>query len=104
MLPVYRFQPYGLPDAGNGSVPDASRIGYLLAAGLRAFVGRIPDAYGKLLLSACNEVTGDIEREGVVSATVHAQLFAVQVNFRFPVYRPEMQQYPFPFPAGRYGK
>ena len=45
------LQPDGLPDAGDGGVPDAVGIQYLLPAGLRSTVGGIPNGDDDLLFS-----------------------------------------------------
>ena len=98
----HRLQPHRLPDAGGGRVPDAAGLAHLLAARLRAGVGRVPDRHDHLLLAAGLERVGDVEAEGVVAAAVLADLLAVDPDRRLPVHRAEVQQHApaLPVPAG----
>ena len=48
----HRLEPDRLPDAGDGRVQDAVGLEHLLAARLRAGVGRIPDGDDEFLLAA----------------------------------------------------
>src|SRR5439155_25694585 len=93
-----RLDPHGLPDDGGRGVPDALWLGVLLADGLIAFGGRIPDVDGDGVELA-GEVGGDVESEGVVAAGVLADFLAIDVNRGVPVHRAEIQQDFSAFPA-----
>ena len=47
----HRLHPHRLPDAGDRRVPDAAGLEHLLAARLRAGVGRVPDADDQFVLA-----------------------------------------------------
>ena len=96
-----RFQPNGLPNAGDGRVPDAAGIEHLLAARLRPLVDRIPDAHHDLLGLSRFEGLGDVEGERVVAAPVRTDLVPVDPDRGIPIDGAEVQQNPLTLPVGR---
>ena len=98
------FEPYRLPDAAHGGVPDAFGTVHLLAAGLAARVGGVPHAYLQLVV-ALLERRRDVEFEGREAAGVRSHADAVHPNVGFPVHCAEVQQHAFavPFRGDREG-
>src|SRR3954465_7610248 len=90
--PGHGLQPDGLPDAGDGRVPDAMRLLDLLAARLRSLVAGVPDADDDFLLALRLQGSGDVEVDRVVTALVLAGLLAVDPDDRVPVDGAEVQQ------------
>ena len=87
----YRLHPHALPDAGDGGVPDAAGVGYLLAARLQVVVGAVCDADRQMLLAG-HEVRGDVHGEAGVAARVHGNGLAVEADLGLPVYGVKVQQ------------
>ena len=95
------FEPYRLPDAAHGGVPDALGAVHLLAARLVAVVGRIPyanpDVVGTLF-----QGRRDVELERRIAARVAAYADAVHPDVGFPVYGAEVQQHALAVPFRGY--
>ena len=70
---------------------------HLLAARLLPCVGRIADRDDELLLGGAGlQAIGDVERERIVAAAVHAGRRAVDVDDGFPVDGAEIEQHAVP--------
>jgi len=99
-----RLQPHRLPDAAGGGVPDATRLAHLLADGLCAGVGGVPDRHDQLILAVGPDIIRDIETKGVIAAAVVAHLPAIDQHGRVEIHRAEMEQDAPPLPLGRQRK
>ena len=86
------LQPHGLPDAGDRRVPDALRLGHLLAARLPELVGRVVDGDRQLLLRVGAQRLGDVDAERVVAAAMIGDLASVHEHGAVPVARAHVQQ------------
>ena len=88
------LDPHGLPDAGDGGVPDAVGIEHLLAARIEGGIGGVPDGHDQLLRRGAGlQCAGDVEGERIVAAFVPADRMAVDEDLRLPVHRAEVQQH-----------
>ena len=85
------FEPYCLPDAAVGCVPDASGRDALLAVGLSA-IGGVPYGHLQLLLGILPKERCDVEGEGVGTAVVCSSQLTVHINVATPVHGTKMQQ------------
>ena len=99
----YGFQPDRLPDARHGGVPDAAGLAHLLATGLEAGVGAVPDADGQGVLAGLQRI-GDVQAERGVTARVAAGQDAVDPDVGFPVHGAEVQQDALSAPSLRDGE
>ena len=98
------LEPDCLPDPGLGGVPDRAAVEPLLAAGVRAVLGEVPDPHLEQLVGraltgrsggCCSrESPGDIEGEGEIAAGVRADLVAVDPDRARLVDGTEVKQEP----------
>ena len=86
------LDPDGLPDAGDGGVPDAAWPAHLFASGLVSGVGRVPYGDDDGLRFFCFDRVGDVEGEGVVSAPVAADLQSIDPDGGVPIDGAEIEQ------------
>ena len=76
VLPRHRLEPYRLPDARLGGVPDLAAVEHLLPAGVRGGLGEVAHPHLEEVLPVAEGI-GDIEGERQVAAGVPANLGAV---------------------------
>ena len=94
------FEPYRLPDARYGRIPNDLRVVHLLPARLAAGIRGIPDTHAERVV-AFFQNRCDIEFKRRITALVAAQAHAVHPHVGAPVYGSEVQQYPAPAPFRR---
>ena len=99
----HALQPYRLPDAALGGVPDAAPVPALLAEGVDPAVGIVGDGRGQAVLPG-DQGAGDVQGEGQIAPLMAPHGVVVYQHPAALIHRAEVQQHPVPAEALRQGK